>query len=63
MAAPKVYTRAEAMTVLRISKTKLYRLIKSGELYAKYAGRRVLIPETAIQEYLDSDRAPAKPAA
>lgn len=52
MAPPKVYTRDEAAPLLRIGKTKLDELIRSGELPAKKVGRRVLIPETSINAYL-----------
>lgn len=55
---PKVYTRAEAMAVLRIGRTKLGDLIKSGELRTRRAGTRVLISQAAIEEYL-GDRSAA----
>lgn len=61
MTAPKVYTRAEATQVLRISKSKLDQLVRAGELRVRRVGRRVLIPETAIEEYLNG--APARSAA
>jgi excisionase family DNA binding protein len=41
----------EAMTVLRLGRTKLYELIRSGRLPSVTEGRIRLIPTDAIQEY------------
>lgn len=62
MAAPKVYTRQEAWKLLRIGHCTLDELIKSGELQVRRIGRRVLIPETAIEAYLRGETTPAQPA-
>ncbi len=53
----KVYTIDEALQILRIGRTKFWQIRKSGELRTKPVGRRVLIPEQAIHEYLGSDAA------
>lgn len=59
MAVPKVYTRREACAVLRIGITKLKELISSGELPVRRVGRRVLITEEAIREFLREGRVAA----
>lgn len=56
MAVPKMYTRAEAMPLIRVGKTKMGELIKSGELKVRRIGRTVLISEDAIREFLLLDR-------
>jgi excisionase family DNA binding protein len=51
---PLAYTVREAQQVLRLSKTSIYELIKTGELRTvKRAGRR-LIPASAALELLNS---------
>ena len=46
------YTLAEACQVIPISRSKLYREIKAGNIRATRHGTRVLISRAAIEEYL-----------
>lgn len=48
---PEFLRVTEAMTVLRLGRTKLYELIRSGRLPSVTEGRARLIPTDAIQEY------------
>lgn len=48
---PEFLRVKEAMTVLRLGRTKLYELIRSGRLTTVTEGRTRLIPTDAIQEY------------
>ena len=48
---PEFLRITEAMTVLRLGRTKLYELIRSGRLASVTEGRARLIPTDAIQEY------------
>ena len=43
----------EAAAFLRISRTKVYELIKGKELNSLKVGGRRLVPNTAIGQYLD----------
>jgi excisionase family DNA binding protein len=49
---------AEAAAWLGISRTQVYRIIKSGELRARRCGTRLLVPRKALNEYLDCDARP-----
>ena len=49
------FTPAEAGDALRISRTQIYRLVRSGELRARKCGTRVLISRKALEAYLDGD--------
>jgi len=51
--APLAYDPVTAAQLLGVSRATVDRLIKDGELRAKRAGRRVLITETAIREFLE----------
>lgn len=42
----------EAQESLGISRSKVYQLIRSGELYSIRLGRRILIPLNAIEQLL-----------
>jgi excisionase family DNA binding protein len=46
-------TVTEAASLLKISRWKLYDLIRNGELASFTIGRRRLIPQTAIKELVD----------
>ncbi len=48
---PEFLRVKEAMTVLRLGRTKLYELIRSGRLTTVTEGRARLIPVTAIRDY------------
>ncbi|WP_349260063.1 helix-turn-helix domain-containing protein [Actinocrinis sp.] len=61
---PLVYTIPEAATALRISRTKLYELLDSGEIESIHIGRSRKIPADALRTYIDRLRARAtRPAA
>lgn len=48
---PEFLRVKEAMTVLRLGRTKLYELIRSGRLTTVTEGRARLIPIDSIREY------------
>jgi excisionase family DNA binding protein len=52
--SPLVLTRDEAAAAARLSKDKIDRAIRTGELKAKKNGRSVLIPVQALQSYLEN---------
>lgn len=61
---PLVYTIPEAATALRISRTKLYELLDSGEIESIHIGRSRKIPAEGLRIYIDRLRArAARPAA
>jgi excisionase family DNA binding protein len=61
---PLLYTIPEAATALRISRTKLYELLDSGDVESVYIGRSRKIPAEALRIYIDSLRAQnSRPAA
>lgn len=49
---PLTYNPATAAQRIGISRSTLDRLIAEGEIRARRAGRRVLVSEAAIQEFL-----------
>lgn len=49
---PELLTVPEAMQVLRLSRWKLYELIRSGELTTVTIGRRRLVPRQALDDYV-----------
>ena len=49
-----LYSVDEAAWALRLSKSVLYELIRSGRLRTVKAGRRRLVPVTALAEYVAS---------
>ena len=55
-AAPEVYRRAykvsEVADLLGVSRASIDKLIRTGQLRACRAGRRVLVPTAAVEEYL-----------
>jgi excisionase family DNA binding protein len=59
---PLVYTIPEAATALRISRTKLYELLDSGEIESIHIGRGRKIPADALRIYIDRLRAHARSA-
>jgi excisionase family DNA binding protein len=54
-AAPGAFKPAEAAAWLSISRTQLYRLIRSGEIRTRRCGTRILISRRALEEYLETD--------
>lgn len=49
---PVVYRVEEAAAALRLSRSAIYELIRSGQLRTVKQGRRRLVPVTALTEYL-----------
>ena len=47
--APRMYTRADAMRILRIGETSLHWLSRTGKLQTVRIGGRVLIPASEIE--------------
>jgi len=47
--APRMYTRADAMRILRIGETSLHWLTRTGKLQAVHIGSRVLFPAAEIE--------------
>jgi excisionase family DNA binding protein len=47
--APRMYTRSDAMRILRIGETSIYWLTKTGKLRSVRIGARVLIPATEVE--------------
>jgi hypothetical protein len=47
--APRMYTRSDAMRILRIGETSLHWLTRTGKLQTVRIGGRVLIPATEIE--------------
>ena len=61
---PLLYTIPEAATALRISRTKLYELLDSGDVESVYIGRSRKIPAEGLRIYIDNLRARnSRPAA
>jgi excisionase family DNA binding protein len=49
-----LYRVDEAAAALRLSRSVLYELIRSGQLRTVKAARRRLVPVAALTEYVDS---------
>jgi len=58
---PLLYTIPEAATALRISRTKLYELLDSGDVESVYIGRSRKIPAEALRIYIDRLRTTHRP--
>jgi excisionase family DNA binding protein len=54
---PLVYTIPEAANALRLSRTKFYELLDSGEVESIHIGRSRKIPADALRAYIDGLRA------
>jgi excisionase family DNA binding protein len=52
LSGKQLYRVREAMTVLSLSRSVVYELIRSGRLRSVTEGRARLIPATAIAEYV-----------
>ena len=49
-----LYGVDEAAVALRLSRSLIYELIRSGRLRSVKQGRRRLVPVSALEEYVDS---------
>lgn len=54
---PIAYRIEDAALVMGLSRTAVYLLLKDGLLKAVRRGKRIIIPRTEIQAYLDSHAA------
>jgi excisionase family DNA binding protein len=52
--APVLYRVEEAAEALRLSRSVIYELIRSGRLRTVKEGRRRLVPVAALGEYVDA---------
>lgn len=50
-----VYTVKETAKLLKCHYNSIYQLVERGELRAIRVGRKILISETALQEFMNSD--------
>lgn len=48
-----LYSVDDAMAQLSVSRTRVYELIRSGQLVSVKVGRRRLVPAVAIASYVD----------
>ena len=49
----QAYSVAEAATILGISKTTLYELIKAGQIHTLSIGAKTLVPAQALEDFVD----------
>ena len=49
---PEAFTVAEAMTALRLSRSKIYDLIRAKQLPSYTSGRARRIPVDAVRQYM-----------
>ena len=54
---PKVYTPDEARKLLKIGRTRFFELLHQGKIKSLRNGRRYLIPESCLLDYIDSETA------
>lgn len=52
--SPLVYDVEEAAEALRLSRSQIYELIRSGRLRTLKEGRRRLVPVSALMAYLEA---------
>jgi excisionase family DNA binding protein len=57
-AEPMLLTPEKAATVLRVGRTTVYPLMKSGDLHAVHIGRSCRLPRAKLQRYVDRLIAP-----
>lgn len=51
--APRTYSVEEAAKAAGVSRTFMWREVNRGALRATRRGRRVLVPESALRDYLE----------
>jgi excisionase family DNA binding protein len=59
---PLLLTPKEAATVLRVGRTTVYALMKSGDLHAVHIGRSCRLSLAELKRYVDHLDAPPPPA-
>jgi len=52
---PLAYSVADACRVSSIGRTRLYALIKEGQLEVRKIGKRTLIPAASLRRLIDGD--------
>src|SRR4051794_26547452 len=62
-AEPMLLTPEEAATVLRLGRTTVYALMKSGDLHAVHIGRSCRLSRAELKRYVDRLDAGQRPAA
>jgi excisionase family DNA binding protein len=61
-AQPLLLTSEEAADVLRVGRTTVYALMKSGDLHAVHIGRSCRLPRAELERYVDRLATPPPPA-
>ncbi|NLT62941.1 MAG: helix-turn-helix domain-containing protein [Clostridiales bacterium] len=51
---PCIFTPCETALMLRLGKNKVYSLLKSGDIEAVRVGRKILVPLSAINRYINN---------
>jgi excisionase family DNA binding protein len=59
---PLLLTPVEAAEVLRVGRTTVYALLKSGDLHAVHIGRSCRLSRAELKRYVDHLEAPPAPA-
>ena len=54
MVSKKFYTPNELADILNIGKTKMYELLQSRQIKSKKIGRKYIIPEYALDKWIES---------
>jgi len=57
---PEIMKPAEAAQYLRLSRKKFRALCKRGEIYHKREGRSILIPRSALDEWVNTPPTPVE---
>ena len=47
-----VYTIAEAASLLNLGRSSMYQAVRNGSIPSVKLGRRILIPRTALEQFL-----------
>src|SRR3954453_2466122 len=58
---PLLLTPEEAATILRIGRTTIYALMKSGELHPVHIGRSCRLPRVELERYVNRLQPPPPP--
>ena len=55
MPIPKIYKPEEARQLMNIGRSQFYELLRQGRIRSIRNGRRYLIPESSILEFISSE--------